>query len=81
MGDLPAHTVNLSDTSKLDTSGFGFSTSCPFQPVTFSIMGKAATISFQPVCDYGPWMRGLVLAFAAFTCALILGGQKVGGIF
>lgn len=82
VGDIDSgQTVDTGDTSKLDTSGLGWGTSCPFTDFSIEVGGVSKTISFQPVCDYGPWMRGFVLLLAALGCAGILGGFKIGSIF
>ncbi|MHA6203502.1 virulence factor TspB C-terminal domain-related protein [Dyella soli] len=79
--DLNGGSVDTGDTSQLDASGFGWGTACPFNDLTIQIGGTTQTISFQPVCDYGVYMRGFVLLLAAFTCAGILGGFKAGSMF
>ncbi|MDR3443707.1 virulence factor TspB C-terminal domain-related protein [Dyella sp.] len=68
--------IDLGDTSQLNSTGLGWGTACPFSTVSYTLLGTTGTISFQPVCDYGSYMRGFVLLLAAVTCAGVLGGFK-----
>lgn len=74
--DVNGSTVDTGDTSGLNSTGLGWGTSCPFNDFTVTIGNTTANISFQPVCDYGAYMRGFVLLLAAITSAGILGGFK-----
>lgn len=74
--DVTGSTIDTGDTSGLNSTGLGWGTSCPFNDLTVSIGETTASISFQPVCDYGPYMRGFVLLLAAITSAGILGGFR-----
>lgn len=64
------------DSAELDTSGWGWSRSCPTLP-TVSVFGTS--ISFDAVaspviCDWLGIGRGLVLLFASLVCLRILAG-------
>ncbi|MFK2904959.1 hypothetical protein ISP17_13440 [Dyella ginsengisoli] len=66
----------VGDASKLDSSGFGWGTACPFADTSIEFNGQTITIPFQPVCDYGPWMRALILILAALKAAQIIAGLR-----
>lgn len=82
--DFGKHTVaeidqgdqEVGDASKLDSSGFGWGTACPFADTSIEFNGQTITIPFQPVCDYGPWMRALILILAALKAAQIIAGLR-----
>ena len=79
--DLNGQTVDLGDTSGADSSGMGWSTTCPLQDFTITVVGVSVPLSFKPVCDYGAWMRAFVMLLASIGYAGIMGGFKVGSIF
>lgn len=75
--EVSSPVVDTGDTSGLDSSGLGWGTACPFTDLQITIGNTSASISFQPVCDYGVWMRGFVLLLGALTSAGILGGFRL----
>lgn len=57
-------TVRTIPTPVFDTQLFNVSGSCP-EPITYDVMGKTFSIDFQPICDYAPIVRGIMLLLAA----------------
>ncbi|MGN6234950.1 virulence factor TspB C-terminal domain-related protein [Dyella sp.] len=75
VSELDKPDQDLAQADKIDQSGFGYGTACPFSTVTpEGPDGVAFSIDFGPVCDYGPWLRWFLLAWAALKCAFIVGG-------
>lgn len=68
--------IDLGDTSRLDTSGFGWGTACPFNDLQVELGGQTVSVSVKPVCDYGPWMRAFILILAGLQSARIVAGLK-----
>lgn len=60
-GDFVVKTYNV---PVFDTTIFNTSYSCP-EPITYDVLGKTFTIDFQPICDYAPIVRGIMLLLAA----------------
>lgn len=80
--ELTGATVDTGDTSQLDSSGFGWDSSCPLTDFSVTIAGVSASLnSFKPVCDNAGLYRAFVMLLASLGCAAILGGFKVGSIF
>ncbi|MDR3445148.1 hypothetical protein [Dyella sp.] len=71
--DLYGPDVDLGDMSKLDMSGFGLSTSCPFNNFDFTYADATVHVPLDFICTYGIGLRVLVLLSAAMSCAYILG--------
>jgi hypothetical protein len=65
---------DLGDTSGLDQSGFGLSTSCPFTNVSAEYAGQTATVNLDFICTYGLPLRILILIMAGWACVKIMGG-------
>jgi hypothetical protein len=69
--------VDLGDaTGDLDASGFGYSSSCPLQDVSFSVMGQSVDIPLADKCDLLSFLKYIVLALAYFAAAKIIAGVK-----
>lgn len=80
-GDVTNPEQDLGDTSSLDKSGMGWGTSCPFTDLVVPMPSDMSfTLSFQPICQYGPYMRIFILIMAGVTCAGILGGFSLRGV-
>lgn len=77
--ELYGSDVDLGDTSKLDMSGFGLSTACPFNSIDAQFGDQAIHVPLDFICENGTPLRFLVLIGAAMACAAILGlgGRKV----
>lgn len=60
-----------------DTAGFGFSTQCPMTNLSIPLWeGKSIDLPLEKGCIIGPWIRGIVLAFALFAAARITAGSN-----
>lgn len=70
-------TVDVGDKLNNVTDRFG-SGACP-APLVFRPLDTLVEISFQPVCDYAPWIRAVVLLCTALFCARILFGYNSKG--
>jgi hypothetical protein len=69
--------VDLGDaTGSLDGSGFGYSSSCPLQDVSFSVFGQSVDIPFADKCDKLAFLKYIVLALAYFMAAKIIAGVQ-----
>lgn len=74
VSEVDGGTVDLgAKAGDLDTGGFGFSSACPFQKISFSLGGQDAVVDLTVICGWQAWMSGLVLALASLKCADILG--------
>jgi len=56
--------------SYAEDGGFATSGQCP-APKQVTAMGQTFEVSYQPLCDFMGWMRGIVLAVAGLAAALI----------
>lgn len=71
-GDGVADNANA---GSYDTSGFGFSTQCPMTDLTVPLWdGKSFTFAMSKGCVVGPWLHGIIIAFALFAAAKITAG-------
>lgn len=69
--------VDLGDaTGNLDAGGFGYSSSCPVQDVSFSVFGQSVNIPLSDKCNLLSFLKYIVLALAYFTAAKIIAGVK-----
>lgn len=58
-----------------DTTGFGFNTQCPMTDLTVPLWdGKSFTFAMSKGCVVGPWLHGIIIAFALFAAAKITAG-------
>jgi len=58
-----------------DTSGMGFSTTCPLHDMDVPLPGgRSFAIKFSAGCEVGGWIKAMVLAFALFAAARITAG-------
>jgi hypothetical protein len=76
VSELYTGDVDLGDTSMLDKSGFGLSTSCPFTNISADYAGQSASMSLDFICTWGIGLRVLILLCAALACAKIMGGVQ-----
>jgi len=60
----------------LDGSGFGYSTSCPLQDISFETMGSSVVIPLADKCNLLSFLKYIVLALAYFMAAKIIAGVK-----
>ena len=75
--EIDSGTVDIGQqVNNLDTSGFGYGTSCPFTDTSYSMGSSQSVVKLSAICQFGPWMAGLVLMLAGLKCADILGGRK-----
>lgn len=71
-GDGVADNANA---GSYDTSGFGFSSQCPMTDLTVPLWdGKSFTFAMSKGCVVGPWLHGIIIAFALFAAAKITAG-------
>lgn len=69
--------VETGDTSSLNSSGFGFSTSCPLTDgIHFSFLGQSIDVDESSMCTPLGFIYYIVLAFAYFSAAKIIAGVK-----
>ena len=59
-----------------DTSGFGYATQCPMQDLTVPFGNGEFIVPFSKGCVIGPWIAGIIQAFALFTAARITMGSS-----
>lgn len=60
-----------------DESGLGFSTQCPLHDLTVELPGgHSFVIPFTDGCQFGDWIRAVVIAFALFSAAKIVTGGR-----
>ena len=59
-----------------DQSGFGFDNQCPMTDLTVPVLSNSFDIPFSKGCIIGPWVRGVLLAFALFAAARITAGSN-----
>ena len=58
-----------------NSTGFAYGTTCPLTDLTVSLwQGKVLTIPFTKGCVVGPWIRGMLIAMALFSAAIITKG-------
>ncbi|MGB5851595.1 MAG: hypothetical protein WBG85_04785 [Rhodanobacter sp.] len=59
-----------------DSSGFGFATQCPMTNLSVPLWeGRSIDLPLEKGCIIGPWIRGIVLAFALYAAARITAGS------
>lgn len=63
-------------TGSLDGSGFGYSSSCPLQDLSFSVLGQSVNIPLADKCDKLVFLKYIVLALAYFMAAKIMAGVQ-----
>jgi hypothetical protein len=58
-----------------DTSGMGFSTTCPLHDMDVPLPGgRSFAIKFSAGCEVGGWLKAIIIAFALFAAARITAG-------
>lgn len=65
--------VDSAMAGNFDMSGFGIGTECPMEDLEISFNGQSASLPLSQGCVVGPWLRGIVIAFALFYAAMIMG--------
>lgn len=73
----PAGTGDVGDAANngsYDTTGLGFGNTCPLHDLEVPIPGGSFSIPFGKGCDFGGWLRAIILAFATFAAAKITAG-------
>lgn len=55
-----------------DGTGFGYGVACPMKDLALSVAGHSFAIPMSNACVVGPWVRGLLLAFATLWAAMIV---------
>lgn len=55
-----------------DMSGFGIGTKCPMEDLQIEFNGQSVALPLSKGCIIGPWLRGIVIAFALFWAAMIM---------
>src|SRR6185312_12403503 len=72
-----SNTVDTGDTSSLNSSGFGYASTCPLTDgIHFSVLGKSVDVDESSMCTPLSFIYYNVLAFAYFTAAKIVAGVK-----
>lgn len=62
---------------RYDEGGFGYAQSCPLHDLDVPLWGgQHFTVEFSKGCMVGPWIRGVVLAFAFFFAGRITLGAR-----
>jgi hypothetical protein len=74
--ELDQPDVTVGDTSQLDQSGFGYGTSCPFVSTDIPFGEASFHLNMDPICEYGPWLRYILLALCAWKCGEIVAGLR-----
>lgn len=67
---------DLGDTSKLDSSGFGYGGTCPAEDLTVDVGSATFVVPFSKACQWGDLLRAFILAFAYLGAAKIIAGVK-----
>jgi hypothetical protein len=71
-GDPVADAANQGN---YDEGGLGFATACPLHDLQVSLPGgRSFAVPFGKGCEFGGWLRAIILAFATFAAAKITAG-------
>lgn len=69
-------TADNANSGIYDGSGFGYGTQCPMQDLTVPLPGGSFVVPFSKGCVIGPWIAGVIKAFALFSALLITMGKR-----